>query len=63
MDHDEALKAITINPARICGIDSRVGSIARGKDADLTFFRTDPLSLNAKPEVVVAGGVIMKKSE
>lgn len=60
MDHEEALKAITINPAKICGIDSRVGSIAKGKDADLVVFREDPLSLNAKPEVVIAGGSVVK---
>lgn len=63
MDHEEALKAITINPAEICGIDSKVGSIAKGKDADLSIFREDPLSLNAKPELVIAGGSIVKKSE
>ncbi len=59
MDHEEALKAITINPAKICGIDSRVGSIEKGKDADLTLFREDPLSLNAKPELVIANGEVV----
>ncbi|MCI1982309.1 MAG: amidohydrolase [Oscillospiraceae bacterium] len=59
MDHEAALRAITINPARICGIDSRVGSVEEGKDADLTVFRCDPLSLTAKPETVIAGGKII----
>lgn len=59
MDHEEALKAITINPAKICGIDSRVGSIEKGKDADLIFFREDPLSMTAKPEMVIAGGSVV----
>lgn len=31
----DALKAITINPAKILGLDDRIGSIAVGKDADL----------------------------
>lgn len=35
MDEYEALKAITINPAQMLGIDARVGSIEVGKDADL----------------------------
>lgn len=61
MDHGEALKAITINPARICGVDSRIGSIEKGKDADLAVFRSDPLSLNARPEIVIAGGKIAVK--
>lgn len=39
----EALKAITINPAKILGIDSRVGSIEKGKDADLVLFSENPL--------------------
>lgn len=59
MDRDEALRAITINPAKICGIDDRVGSIEPGKDADMLLFRSDPLTLAAKPQMVVAGGKII----
>lgn len=59
MDYEEALKAITINPARICGIDANVGSIAAGKDADLVVFRSDPLSLEANPELVIVNGKIV----
>ena len=39
MPYYEALKAITINPAEICGISDRVGSITLGKDADLQIGR------------------------
>jgi imidazolonepropionase-like amidohydrolase len=39
----EALKTITLNPARILGIDRRVGSIEVGKDADLAVFNRHPL--------------------
>ena len=56
MDAGEALKAITINPAIICGLDSRIGSIEQGKDADFAIFRENPLSLTAKPEAVVVNG-------
>ena len=56
MDHEEALKAITINPAKICGLDSRIGSIEKGKDADFSLFREDPLTLTAKPEMVFVNG-------
>ena len=59
MDHEEALRAITVNPAKICGIDSRVGTIEPGKDADLVLFRGDPLSLTEKPAAVVAGGRLL----
>lgn len=60
MDEKEALRAITINPARICGIDDRVGSLAVGKDADFTVFDQNPLSLSAKPKMVFCGGKKVK---
>lgn len=56
LPYEQALRAITIVPARICGIDSRVGSITPGKDADLVLFSQDPLTVAAKPIAVFAGG-------
>ena len=37
----EAVQIVTLNPARILGIDSRKGSICEGKDADLVVFDSD----------------------
>ena len=56
LPYEEALRAITISPARICGLDDRVGSIRPGKDADLVLFRDDPLTIAARPVCVIAGG-------
>ena len=42
LPYEEGLKAITINPAKLLGIDKRVGSIEKGKDADLVLFDGDP---------------------
>lgn len=56
MDYYEALKAITVTPAEICGILDRVGTIEAGKDADMVLFNKDPLTLEAKPIKVIAGG-------
>ena len=56
-DYDAALKAITIEPARICGIEKQVGSIEKGKDADLVVFEQDPLLLSAKPTMVFVNGI------
>lgn len=56
MDREDALKAITINPAVICGISDRVGSIAIGKDADFCVFKSDPLDFMSKPELVFING-------
>ncbi len=54
--YDEALRAITIGAARICGLDDRVGSLAVGKDCDLVVFDTDPFSVYAKPVMVFVNG-------
>jgi imidazolonepropionase-like amidohydrolase len=43
LPYDEALKAITINPAEIWGVASEVGSIEPGKSADLMITTGDPL--------------------
>ncbi len=45
LDRDAALRALTINPARIVGIDDRLGSIEPGKDADLVIWSGDPLDV------------------
>lgn len=39
----EGLKAITINPAEICGVADRVGSLEVGKDADIAIFDDNPM--------------------
>lgn len=50
MDHYDALKALTINPAEILGVADRIGSIAVGKDADMVLWSGDPLDV--KQEVI-----------
>ena len=45
LDRDTALRALTINPARIIGIEDRLGSIEAGKDADLVIWSGDPLDV------------------
>lgn len=55
---DEALSLITINPARQLGIDSNVGSIEVGKDADLAIFSAHPLSIYAIPQMTIVDGVV-----
>ena len=44
VSEEEALKMITLNPARQLGVDSHVGSLEPGKDADLAIFSGHPLS-------------------
>ena len=59
LPYEEALRAITLTPAEICGIAGRVGSIEPGKDADLVLFDCDPLTIAAKPVIVIGGGAIL----
>lgn len=64
MDRDEALKAITIYPAWSLGIDDRVGSIEKGKDADLAIFSDDPLSIYSLVEkTIIDGEMVFDRSK
>lgn len=55
-----AIRAITIIPAEILGIDDRMGSIEVGKDADVLLFSNDPIGLNGVPDTVIINGKIVK---
>ena len=60
MDREEAIRAITCNPAEICGISQRVGSIEAGKDADIVIYSGDPLDIYNRPLMVISDGSIVK---
>lgn len=45
---EEAWKMVTLNPARMLGLDHRIGSVEPGKDADLVLWSADPLSIDAR---------------
>lgn len=55
---EQVLEAMTMTPARILEIDGRVGSIERGKDADLVLFDGDPFEYMTHVTAVVTGGEI-----
>jgi imidazolonepropionase-like amidohydrolase len=54
---DEALKAITLNPAKLLGLDKRLGSLEPGKDAHLVIFSGDPLDFSSVVEQVLIDGI------
>jgi imidazolonepropionase-like amidohydrolase len=58
MTEEQALKLITINPARALGLQDRVGSIEKGKDADLVIFDRNPFSVYARVEATIIDGQI-----
>ncbi len=59
MDPKEALKALTINPAEIMGIDKSTGSLAPGKDADIVIWSGDPLNIMNRAELVMIEGNVV----
>ncbi len=48
----DALRCLTINPAKICGVADRLGSIERGKDADLVLWAGDPFDARTRTAAV-----------
>lgn len=60
LSRENALKAVTILPAKICGLDQKVGSLAAGKQADFSVFCNgeDIFSPYVSPELVVCKGEI-----
>ena len=56
LDPVTALRAVTINPARIIGCADRIGSLSVGKDADLVIWSGDPLDVMSRAERAYSGG-------
>ena len=54
---EEALKFVTLNPAKMLHIDNKVGSIKVGKDADIVVWSDNPLSVYAKAEKTYVDGI------
>jgi adenine deaminase len=52
----EALKLVTLNPAKILHLDHRMGSIEPGKDADLVLWTDNPLSIYARASMTLVDG-------
>ncbi len=63
LSYEEALRAITISPAEILGIDEETGSLKPGKDADLQLYKKgdEPLELFSEPVLVMIDGRICRK--
>jgi imidazolonepropionase-like amidohydrolase len=56
MDREAALRAVTINPARIMRVSDRIGSLAPGKDADLVIWSGDPFEVMSRAEAAYICG-------
>lgn len=63
MDENEALKAITINAAELTEIDNRVGSLEKGKDADIIITDGHPLEFKTKVVTTIINGQVVYERE
>jgi imidazolonepropionase-like amidohydrolase len=61
---ETALRSVTLHPARALGLESRMGSIAVGKDANLAVFTGDPFDARSWVElVIVEGKIVYRRKE
>jgi N-acetylglucosamine-6-phosphate deacetylase len=59
VSEEEALKFVTLNPAKQLGIESRVGSLETGKDADVVIWSGSPLSSTSRCEATFVDGRLL----
>ncbi len=57
LSEEEAMKFVTLNPAKMLHIDNQVGSIKVGKDADIVLWTDNPLSVYAKAQMTFIDGI------
>ncbi len=57
LPYDAAIAALTLNPARMFGLDAQLGSLEPGKIADVVIWDGDPLEVTTRPEAVFIDGV------
>ena len=57
----DALASITIDAAKLLGIDSRVGSIAAGKDADIAMYDGDPFEFTSHCTGTIINGIVVSE--
>jgi imidazolonepropionase-like amidohydrolase len=58
MSEQDALRMVTINPAKMLHIDGRTGSLKTGKDADIVLWSDNPLSIYARAEKTIVDGIV-----
>ena len=59
MEIEDALLAITMNPAEILGVSDRIGSLEVGKDADIVIWSEHPFIISSRPLYVIINGEVV----
>ncbi|PWN08039.1 amidohydrolase family protein [Rhodohalobacter mucosus] len=63
MGMENALQALTLGAAELLGVDDRVGSLERGKDADVVLFDGDPFEYLTHVKAVIIDGEVVHSAE
>ena len=63
MDPQKAIQAVTVVPAQILGVSDRLGSIEKGKDADILILSGEPLAGTTLIEQVIINGKTVHKAD
>jgi imidazolonepropionase-like amidohydrolase len=58
VSEEDALKMVTLNPAKMLHVDDKVGSLKVGKDGDVVLWSDNPLSIYAKSLYTIVDGII-----
>ncbi len=58
ISEEDALKMVTLNPAKLLHLDDRMGSVKVGKDGDVVLWTDHPLSIYAKAEKTIVDGTV-----
>lgn len=59
LSDEGAFKSVTINAAKICGVDARLGSLEVGKDADIAIFDGDPFDMKSNCVCTIIDGKVV----
>ena len=63
MSMEDGFRSITINAARICGVDDRMGSLAVGKDGDIAIYNGNPMEVFTRTLCTIIDGKIVYYDE
>jgi imidazolonepropionase-like amidohydrolase len=63
LNEEEALKLVTLNPAKLLHLDNKIGSIKPGKDGDVVLWTDNPLSIYAKVDKTIIDGTVYFDAE
>lgn len=62
LSEEEAIKAITINPAKILGMEDTIGSLEEGKVANVVIWSGSPIQMKSRVDTVIINGKLIPRT-